>query len=466
MPIRLDASSVAAIRAPAVGTTTVWDDEIRGFGVRVSPSGARSFFLNYRSPLDGRERRHTIGAYPTWSAPEARREAKDLRKRVDCGADPKEERRAILEAPTVQDLADRYEADHLPEKAARSQTEDAAIIKREILPKLGRRRVNEVHHGDIEALHKLIGKRLNRRTGKGCETRANRVLAVLSKMFSLSMIPREDETKAWRSQQDGNPCRGVERYIERGKKRFLSPAEIAALADAIAVRGATPAVNAVKMIMLTGCRPGEAQAATWAEFDREPGIWVKPSAHTKQREEHRIPLTAGALALLELVREARKTAARAKASPYVFPGQKPAQPIKQLRATWDALSAYATVSLWRDAKDQKIAKMVADLEAGLKRRPTVKECRGVAAKVEIELPAGLTDARLYDLRHTFASVGVGGGISLQIIGALLGHTQARTTQRYAHLADDPLREAAAKIDAVLSGAGSPGAEIIEMRPGK
>ena len=102
------------------------------------------------------------------------------------------------------------------------------------------------------------------------------------------------------------------------------------------------------------------------------------------------------------------------------------------------------------------------MEKSLKRRPTLAECRALAPAAGVKLSAGLTDARLYDLRHTFASIGAGGGLSLQIIGRLLGHTQARTTQRYAHLADDPLKEAVAKIAAQIAGAGKPSAEIIPL----
>jgi hypothetical protein len=94
------------------------------------------------------------------------------------------------------------------------------------------------------------------------------------------------------------------------------------------------------------------------------------------------------------------------------------------------------MALWK-ARDAEIAKMLAELEAGLKRLPTIEECTALAEERDIALPVCLLDARPYDLRHTFASVGAGGGLSLPIIGKLLGHTQARTTQRYAHLADDP-----------------------------
>jgi integrase len=163
--------------------------------------------------------------------------------------------------------------------------------------------------------------------------------------------------------------------------------------------------------MLTGCRPGEAMQAEWAEFDREPGYWVKPSAHTKQRRPHKLPLSPAAIELVDLLRKQRK-------GRWVFPGDKQSE---HLAALWH---------VWHFVRKQ----------TGLGQ-----------------------NARVYDLRHSFASIGAGGGLSLPIIGRLLGHTQGRTTERYAHLADDPLREAATKITTVITGgAGKPGAEVVPI----
>jgi len=434
-------------RAPAHGAVTVWDSEVKGFGVRIfapttrNPEGARSFFVNYR--VDGAERRFTIGAMPVWSVKAARAEAKALRQRIDRGEDPATDKRARREAPTVRDLADRYKREHLPKKAARSQTQDWRIIEAEVLPRLGDRKIAEVHHGDIEALHRAI-------TQRGAPVRANRVLAVLSKMFSLTLKPAEGENAPWRDNAQGNPCRGVERNQEEGSERFFSSAEIAAITDALNAYGRTSAADCMRLIMLTGCRPGEAMLATWDQFDAEPSVWVKPSAHTKQRRVHRVPLGPGALELLQAIRAERK---KAKLPPttFVFPGQKAGQPLKQLRSTWAWVAGFGSVSLWRSSSDAEVANCVMALEEALDRRPNSRECLAEAERRGLKLSVALLDARIYDLRHTFASLGAGGGLSLQIIGRLLGHTQHRTTMRYAHLADDPLREAAVKIDALIGG---------------
>jgi integrase len=163
--------------------------------------------------------------------------------------------------------------------------------------------------------------------------------------------------------------------------------------------------------MLTGARPSEAMKASWEEFDAEPGYWIKPSAHTKQRRTHKLPLNPPALELVKRLRKHRK-------GKWVFPGDKPGQ---HLAALWH---------VWHFVREQ----------------------------------TGLgEDARVYDLRHSFASVGAGGRLSLPIIGRLLGHTQSRTTERYAHLADDPLREATEKIGGAITGAGKAGAEVINIQ---
>jgi len=443
----------------SAGSALFWDSEVTGFGVRIHaattlhPSGARSFFLDYR--IAGRGKRFTIGSYPVWSVEAARAEARGLRKRIDRGEDPAEDKRTRREAPTVKDLAERYRAEYLPQKAEQSQRDDWAMILAEILPRLGHRRVAEIHIGDVEELHGAISRR-------GVPVRANRTLSVLSEMFSMSLRPAAGEIEPWRNQAEGNPCKGAKRNVEQGRERFFSEAELAAISDGLAAYGETPAANCLRFVMLTGCRPAEAMHATWDELEAEPGFWVKPSAHTKQRKAHRVPLSPAALELIERVRAERAKSPRTAKSDFVFPGQSAGEPLKQLRSAWERVTETATIALWRDAKDARVAALVAELERSLKHAPTVKEVRSLAQKAGVKLPPAPFDSRIYDLRHTFASVGAGGGLSLPIIGRLLGHTQARTTQRYAHLADDPLREAATRIATAIAGAGKGGDKVVRL----
>jgi integrase len=404
-PQRLDNDFVRTVDAPESGAVTYWDNDpkISGFGVRVYAGGGRSFFVNYR--IDGRERRFTIGAFPRWSVTAARERAKELRTEIDRGHDPAGQKRDRRDAPTVQDLIDRYVDEHLPRKSgAESRIEDEKKMLSEIGTLLGKHtKVADVHGGDIKDMHRKI-------TESGRPVRANRIMAICSKMFSLSLVPMSGENAPWRNAAQGNPCKGIERNHEEGRERFFSQGELAAITDALAEYPGV-AADCVRLIMLTGCRPAEAMRAEWPEFDNESGYWIKPSAHTKQRKVHRLPLSPPAIELINRLREKRK-------GNWVFPGDIAGEPLKALWHVWHF----------------------------------VRKQTGLGA-----------DARLYDLRHTFASVGAGGGLGLPIIGRLLGHTQSRTTQRYAHLADDPLREAADKIAAVITGAGKPGAEIISIK---
>jgi len=385
-PLRLSNKFVAGLPPGEMW----WDDDPKatGFGVRSYPGGGKSFFIDYR--LDGRQRRYTIGPFPRWSAEAARERAKELRRRIDRGEDPAGAKRERRTAPSVQDLIDRYIADHLPKKAVpEPRINDEKKMLAEIGDKLGKHtKVVDVHGGDIADMHRRI-------TESGRPVRANRILAVASKMFSLALVSKAGETLPWRNASLGNPCKGIERNHEEAKERFFSQPELTAISDALAKYDGV-AADCVRLIMLTGARPAEAMKAQWEEFDREPGYWIKPSAHVKQRKTHKLPLSPAAIELVDRLRKKRK-------GKWVFPGDKAGE---HLAALWH---------VWHFVRK----------EAGFGK-----------------------DARAYDLRHTFASVGAGGGLSLPIIGRLSGHTQPRTTQRYAHLADDPLREAAAPASRV------------------
>jgi len=242
-------------------------------------------------------------------------------------------------------------------------------------------------------------------------------------------------------------------------ERFFSDRELAALSDALALYPGRTAANCIRFIMLTGCRPGEAMKANWTQLDDETGFWVKPSAHTKQRRVHRAPLSPAALELVDEMRS--KRGSNASEDAWVFPGAKKDEHLKQLHSVWTWVTQRATVMLWSDEKTS--AELIASLQKSFGRFPSVAEAKVKAKAAGIALSKGLLGTRVYDLRHTFASVGAAGGLSLQIIGRLLGHTQARTTQRYSHLADDPLREAAKKVGTAITQAGKNSGRVVAIR---
>jgi integrase len=373
-----------------------YDAEVKGFGVRVTKAGALSFILNYRAR--GIERRYTIGSYPDWSVAAAREEAKHLKREIDRGRDPMAERHQQRIAPTLNDLVNRYQSDHGPRKRERSRREDESLIAQWIKPELGNRKVFDIGHADVEKLHRKV-------TRNGTPIRANRVVALLSKMFNLAIL--------WEMRGD-NPVKGIERNPEEKRNRFLSGDELRRLTDALPACRNQPAANAIKLLILTGARRGELLGATWDQFDLDKGVWTKPSSHTKQKREHRVPLSAPAHQVLtELKRGADQRAAEQdlKASRFVFPAQR----------------------------------------VGRRKGEYMVDIKG--AWLAICNAAQLSGVRLHDLRHTYASLLASAGLSLPVIGALLGHTQPSTTARYAHLLDDPLRAATERVGAVVARTG-------------
>jgi integrase len=418
--LRLTDKVIDALPLPAKGGVITYDKDVPGFGMRVTAKGARSFVLNY--VVSGVERRMTIGQYSVWSSTAAREEARELRRKIDRGIDPMAERKdqeaaaaAERDAPSMEDLFDRYVKEHLPHKSARAAADDRSIWKQLVLPRLGAMKVTLVKSTDIDSLHADISKTR--------PVRANRTIEVLRKAFNLAI------RWGWRSD---NPVSGVRKNPEHRRARYLSFAEIIKLAEALATHHEKTSAQAIRLLMLTGARRGEVLSARWDMFDLENGIWVKPSAHTKQRKEHRVPLSAPAIELLKgLKAEALDRMKKAQATeikPYVFPGDD-GEPLTDIKRTWLAV-----------CKKAGLAKEAAQRTRGGK---LVKDKDGEPIMV------WKTTVRIHDLRHTYASVLASEGLSLPIIGALLGHTQPQTTARYAHLFDDPLRAATERVGALL-----------------
>jgi integrase len=391
--VRLTDALVRALEPPPSASRISYDagpGRVAGFGCRVTAAGAKAFILNYT--IAGRERRLTIGAYPTWRVATARAEAERLRQEIDRGIDPLGERIAEREAPTVAELCDRYLSEHAPKK--RSGRGDESMIRRVIRPVIGNRKAASIAFADIDRLH--------RKVSETAPYQANRLVALLSKMFALSV--------RWEMRPD-NPCKGVERNHEERRYRYLSGEELRRLTESLAAHPSKAAANAVRLLLLTGARRGEVLGAEWSQFDLAEGVWTKPSSHTKQKKEHRVPLSAPARQLLAEMR------ANAPDSTYLFPARAGAETghLTEIKKAWAAL------------------------------------CKA----------ADLSGVRIHDLRHTYASVLASAGLSLPIIGALLGHTQPGTTARYSHLFDDPLRAATERAGAVISGNGD-GAEVVPL----
>jgi integrase len=393
----------AAIRRlpiPTKGNRVFFDSTVKGFGCRVTAAGSRSFILNYVT-RGGRERRYTIGSCGDWTTTEARTEAKRLRQLIDQGGDPLADVQAERAAPTVTELCDRFEAEHLPRKRLGTAEDYRRMLRVWIRPHFGEHaKVQDVRFKDVDALHRRITK-------SGSPYRANRVIAVLSKMFSLAI--------RW-GMRDSNPAKGIEKNTEYSRRRYLSAAELAALTKALAKYPDKRSADAFRFLLLTGARRGEVLAARWADIDLTEGKWSKPPASIKQKDHHEAPLSAPARQLLSEIR-AEQGDKRHALPEYVFPGSGETGHIVEIKKAWR-----------RICKD-----------------------------------AGIANLRIHDLRHSFASQLASGGASLPLIGALLGHSNPSTTHRYAHLFDDPQRAAVEKVGAVITAAGKPGADVVPHR---
>jgi integrase len=358
---------------PDVADVTVWDEALPGFGVRVKPSGVRSYLVQYRT-RDGTSKRMTIGRHgPLLSFDQARKQARGVLADALRGADPAGERVAARKAPTVAQLAEDYLERHAtPLKRAKSVRDDRSMLARIVLPKLGSKKVESVRRRDIEALHLTFRDR---------PYQANRVLSLLSKMFNLAV--------QWGWRPD-NPVKGVPRFQELPRDRWLSDAELRRLTAALDAHPNQTTANAIRLQLLTGARLGEVLSARRDAFDLYRGYWRKPSHQTKQKRTEHLPLSQAAV---ELVREIIRLGNGG--SDWLFPGQDRSRHITDIKRFWS----------------------------------------------DVTESAGINDYRRHDNRHTYASHLVSSGLSLEVVGRLLGHTSPTTTKRYAHLADDPLRQA-------------------------
>jgi integrase len=438
--------AVDALKADASGETTLWDADVKGFGVRARSGGTKTYIVRYRPGAGGRDaplRTYTIGPHGSpWTPDLARAEAKRLLGLVEGGADPAADHVARRDAPTMSELAARFLAEHAEAKRKdRTATEYRRLIEKLILPAIGKRKVADVTRHEIAKLHH--GQRAT-------PYQANRVLAVLRKMFNLA--------EQWGMRPDGsNPCRHVEKFKERERERFLSSLELAALGEALSTYEGSPHIAAaVRLLVFTGARLGEILGLRWEWIDFGRGEVRLPDSKTGAKTLHLPPPALAVLADLP----------RLEGNPYTIVGQRAGQHLVNLEKPWRAIRERATVRLWCYGEDSATAKLVESLAHELGREPTVRECRKAARAAKVKLSVGLTDVRLHDLRHAFASVAAASGMGLPIIGKMLGHSQPATTARYAHLAPDPVKAAAAAVADKIAGAmkgAAGGAEVTRLR---
>jgi len=406
----------------------IFDSEVTGFGLRVYPSGEKSWIFEYRPGAGGRrvaKRRITIGKVGNITPDQARKAADGLRAMAMTGRDPQGDKARERMAETVEDPAAQFLEHHVgPKRRERTKEHYEDVLKRIVLPKLGKMKAKDVTRGDLSRLHV---------DWKHTPFQANRMLAIVGSMYSYAgkqgVVP-----------EGMNPARGIEKYKEEGRERFLSADELERLGAAIreaetigvdwdidpgkktkhvpkgerrTVIG-EHAAAALRLLLFTGCRLREILHLKWQNVDLERGLLFLPTSKTGKKT---VVLNAPALSVLaSLTRVGDHVIASESA------GRLDEKPRSDLKRPWAVVSRRAE----------------------------------------------LTGVRLHDLRHNFAAFGAGGGLGLPIIGKLLGHTQAATTQRYAHLDADPLRRASNAIGSTIAAAMGEGggADVIDLKQSK
>lgn len=359
-----------------------WDDQLPGFGVRVYPSGRRAFVLTYRA--NGRRRFLTIGTYGRVTVDEARRIAKGYAGDVARGADPQAQKAQAAQAGTVGELCKAFMERHAKPKL-KTWREYERHLNRHVIPRWGGIKAHAVTTGDVAALHASLGKR--------APYEANRLLAILSKLFNLGAH--------WGYLPAGaqNPAKGIDRFQEHSRDRWVRHDELPGLAQAINQEANESARAGLWLYLLTGARKSELLNARWDAVD-----WRRAElrlADTKAGRVHYIPLAPAALALLERL-------PRAEGNPYILPGRNPGRPLVNISKPWGRVRA----------------------------------------------AAGVEDVRLHDLRRTVGSWLAQAGNSLHLIGKVLDHSNPSTTAIYARFGEDQARVALERhADRLLGVAG-------------
>jgi integrase len=380
--------------APEAERYILWDSALKGFGLRIEPSGTKTFLVRYRAA--GRKRFVAVGRLGQLTPEQARGLAQEMLADVRWGRDPADERRRERAALSVADLAARFLREHVGAKRKSSTAVHyRSLIDCYLLPKHGARRAHDFARADLARLHLSLQDR---------PYQANRLLAVIASMYSFGerhgIVP-----------EGYNPAGRIERFREARRERFLSTEELGWLGEAFRQfendgRFGT-GIAALRLLLFTGARLREILHLRWEHVDFERGLLLLPDSKTGRKT---ITLNAPSLAVLQSLD---------RIGPFVIAGANPDIPRADLKKPWTAVTKAAS----------------------------------------------LPGLRIHDLRHSFASIGAGAGLGLPIVGKLLGHTQAATTQRYAHLDADPIRRAADAIGVTIAAAldGRAGATDMPLR---
>lgn len=382
---------------PRASDTFIWDSEIGGLGLKITPAGHRAYVLQYF--FGGRARRYTIGPHGSpWTPDTARDRARILLGQIAAGVDPQAERSATRKDIKLGELCDLYLSEGMVTCKPGSIPGARSRIDNHIKPLLGSRRASLITREDCE---KLLRDVAEGRTARMARTRKKRGLSRVrggrgAANAALDQLSAVMGFGVGRKVREDNPALRVRRFPEKKFERFLSPAELIRVGEALAAAEALGvesrfALAAIRLLILTGCRRSEILTLKRAYVDAHNSCLRLPDSKTGSKIVH---VGSAALAVIDAIPDT-------PGNPYLIVGRDGVGHLVNLQKPWEKIRAVA----------------------------------------------GLDDVRIHDLRHSFASLGVGGGDSLLVVGSLLGHRSAKTTHRYAHLADHPLKAAAERISA-------------------
>jgi integrase len=352
-----------------------WDSDLSGFGVRTYPSGKKGFVLSYR--VDGRKRLLSLGDYGVLTVDEARKMARERLVAVTRGEDPLADRQRAVSGKTMSDLCDAFVRRHVDAKTGKRPEglKSGRDVKRRIkvvLAEWGARKASSVTRADVASLH--------HRLGRTAPYEANRVLALLSKMFSVARV--------WGFVDEGhpNPTNGVEKFSEKARERYVTAAEMPRLLAAIEEEKSIYIRGVVWLYLLTGLRREELLRARWEDLDEDRNELVVPD--TKNGSTLVVPLSKTAMQIL-------KALPVVESNPFIFPGRRVGQHLVNITKAWGAM----------------------------------------------RVAAGLGDVRIHDLRRTVGSWLAQNGATLHLVGKVLGHKSEAPTKIYARLATENVKAA-------------------------
>lgn len=391
------------------------DGALKGFGVRVKPSGTASYIVQYRNK-EGRTRRLVLGRVGVLTPDEARRDASDKLKAATKGGDPSAERHAARTATTVAELCDWYIEDAAERVKPSTLAMDRSRIECHVKPLLGQRTVTALTLADIERFqaHVAAGKTAKPRPEKGRTGRTRGGRGVASR--TVGMLGTILEFARRNRLIVENPARGARRYPDEKRHRFLSIEELTILGKAM--REAEnegenrTGIAATRALLLTGCRKMEVLALPWEWLDVR-ACCIR-FVDTKSGAQLR-PI--GAAAVEELEGQPNRDG-----SDWIFPANRGEGHFVGLPRVLGRLCTRA----------------------------------------------GLTDVTVHTLRHSFAAVAAELGFSELTIAGLLGHKVPGVTARYAHVPDSALVAAADRVAARISAAldGKKAADVVPLRVAK